>query len=81
MAASDPHDPIETVDGSDRPPGMPRWVKVFGLIAAVLILLLVIVAVAGGGNHGPQRHGGGGADDETPSSVTAHTAPAGGHAP
>ena len=36
--------------------GTPRWVKVFGVIAAVAIVLLVILLVFGGG-HGPGRHG------------------------
>jgi hypothetical protein len=34
---------------------MPRWVKVFGIVAAVVILLFVIMLLAGG-NHGPGRH-------------------------
>jgi hypothetical protein len=38
-------------------PGMPRWVKVAGIIAALLILLvLVIILSAVGGSHGPGRH-------------------------
>jgi hypothetical protein len=36
-----------------RPPGAPRWVKVFGIIAAVAILALVILLLSG---HGPGRH-------------------------
>jgi hypothetical protein len=44
--------------GADRgsPPGMPRWVKVSGIILAVLVLLLVIVLLISGGEHGPRRH-------------------------
>ncbi|MBO1511314.1 hypothetical protein [Metabacillus bambusae] len=44
---------------SDRelPPGTPRWVKVFIIIATVLILLFVIIKITGiGGDHGPSRH-------------------------
>jgi hypothetical protein len=44
---------------SDRetPPGTPRWVKIFAIIAIVLILLFVILKLTGiGGNHGPGRH-------------------------
>lgn len=38
-------------------PGMPRWVKVSGIILCLMILLAVIVAVSGiGGPHGPSRH-------------------------
>jgi hypothetical protein len=39
----------------DSPPGTPRWVKVFAIIAVVVVLLVVILLLAGG-NHGPSRH-------------------------
>jgi hypothetical protein len=39
-----------------EPPGAPRWVKVFAIIALIVVLLVVNVMVAGGGNHGPSRH-------------------------
>ena len=48
-------------------PGMPRWVKLSGLVVGVLILLALGLMVIGGhegslGGHGPGRHrvGGGG---------------------
>ena len=53
----------------ESPPGMPRWLKVSGLIAGVLVLLVVGLMFIGGheggpgpGGHGPGRHtaGGGG---------------------
>ena len=56
-------DPGEAADlAADRgsPPGMPRWVKVSGIIVAVLVLLLLIVLLLAGG-HGPRRHLSGGA--------------------
>ena len=31
---------------------MPRWVKVFGLIALALVALFLVVHLAGGGMHG-----------------------------
>ena len=38
----------------DRPvPGMPRWVKAFGLLAVVLLLLVVILHLTG---LGPGDH-------------------------
>jgi len=37
-------------------PGVPRWVKVSGIIAAVLALLVVAVMLLVGGEHGPGRH-------------------------
>ena len=41
----------------DRPPSIPRWVKVSGIIVIALILLFVIMKLTGiGGNHGPGRH-------------------------
>lgn len=38
------------------PPGTPRWVKVFGIIALALVLLFIVLQSIGGGNHGPGRH-------------------------
>jgi hypothetical protein len=35
---------------------VPRWVKLFALIALVLVLLVAAVMVAVGGEHGPGRH-------------------------
>jgi hypothetical protein len=38
-------------------PGIPRWVKVCGIIGIVLVLLIAIVMFTGvGGEHGPWRH-------------------------
>lgn len=42
--------------------GLPRWVKLFLITAAVLAAVLVALMLAGGGQHGPGRH----------SSSTAH---------
>jgi hypothetical protein len=33
---------------ADRPPGTPRWVKVFGIIVIVVVLLFVAMLVIGG---------------------------------
>lgn len=38
-----------------RAPKMPRWVKVFVVIALVLVAFLV-VGLLSGGEHGPGRH-------------------------
>jgi hypothetical protein len=51
---ADPPRPPDT-----QPHTTPRWVKVFGIIAAAVILLLAIVLVTRGGEHGPSRHTGG----------------------
>ena len=57
---SDPprHTNAETGHDTDRgaPPGVPRWVKVSGIIVAILVLALVAVMLIGG-DHGPGRHG------------------------
>ena len=56
-----------------EPHTTPRWVKMFGIIAAVVILLFVIVLVTRGpGGHGPSRHTGGLGGHPLPASVTAH---------
>ena len=36
------------------PPGVPRWVKVFGIVAALVVVLVIVMLFAG---HGPSRHG------------------------
>lgn len=46
--------------------GIPRWVKVAGIIVAVLALLVVLVMLVGGGGHGPRRHGSAGAGGQAP---------------
>jgi hypothetical protein len=75
-------DPPRSPDTGDHPDvapdrgsttGTPRWVKVFGIIAAVLVLLVVIMLLTGG-NHGPSRHTGGLSGHPPPSSITDHGA-------
>ena len=36
--------------------GIPRWVKVFVVVAATLLLLMVVAMLITGGEHGPGRH-------------------------
>ncbi|HKQ05645.1 MAG TPA: hypothetical protein VJ464_10970 [Blastocatellia bacterium] len=56
----------QTHTGPDRGSdvGMPRWVKVFGIIAIVVVLLFIILHLTGNslGGHGshtpPIEHGG-----------------------
>jgi uncharacterized cupredoxin-like copper-binding protein len=66
---ADPPRSPDTGADPDRGEGMPRWVKVFGIIIIVLGLLAVVVLLIGGGRHGPGRHLGAGGD----------TAPSSGH--
>jgi len=71
-------DPDDINVGSDgrSATGMPRWVKVFGIVVVALVLLFVVANLTGiGGNHGPGRHGGG--DDQEQDSGTED----GGHDP
>ena len=60
--------------GSDRDEGMPRWVKVSGIIVilAALVLVLVIVVGGGDGGHRPRPHGQG---SEPTRPTLAHAAP------
>ena len=53
--------------------GTPRWVKVFGIVAALVIALIVVLFVIGGPEHGPRRHG-------QPGAGSAHAPPLDGHA-
>ena len=42
---------------SPEPGGIPRWVRVSGIIVVVLALLVgVMLLLGGGGGHGPRRH-------------------------
>ena len=50
MADPIPHSDNDSDTGDT---GMPRWVKVFGLVALVLVLLFVILMLTG---HSPGRH-------------------------
>jgi hypothetical protein len=70
--ARDPGEDAGVAADRGSPPGMPRWVKVSGIIVAVLVLLLVVVLLVSGG-HGPRRHlSSGGASGHAPlASVTA----------
>jgi hypothetical protein len=76
--ARDPGEDAGVAADHGSPPGMPRWVKVSGIIVAVLVLLLVVVLLLSGG-HGPRRHLSGGAGGHAPrSSVTASRTLSGG---
>lgn len=55
--------------------GMPRWVKLFGIVAFLMIVAVVVLMAVGGGDHGPGRHVRGGGNS-TPTS-TGHTPPPG----
>ena len=58
-----------------RPPGLPRWVKVSGVVGIAIIVLLVVLLVTGGpGEHGPGRHTGG--SDDAPAVEGDHRPPA-----
>lgn len=37
-------------------PGVPRWVKAFGIVVAALLLFMLLVLAVTGGQHGPGRH-------------------------
>ena len=69
--AGDPGEAADLAADRGSPPGMPRWVKVSGIIVAVLVLLLVIVLLISGGEHGPRRHLSDGAGGHTPRSSVA----------
>ena len=43
--------------GGGQGPGVPRWVKVIGIVVAALVVLLILAQVTGiAGEHGPGRH-------------------------
>nr|MBA2488983.1 hypothetical protein [Chloroflexota bacterium] len=61
--------------------GLPRCVKVFGIIAVVGALLVIGLMIVGGGSHGPDRHAPpAGAGDSAPSSIRPEDTGGGGPA-
>ena len=54
--------------------GIPRWVKVVGVVVAVLVLLVVVVMLVGGGGHRPRRHGMSTEPRRVTAATTAHGA-------
>lgn len=43
--------------GLGSPTGVPRWVKVIGLLVAALLIAFVVLQLSGvAGEHGPGRH-------------------------
>lgn len=61
MTEPSPYDPTNDTDQDtavefERPPSMPRWVKLLGIVGLISVLLVVIVMVLAGGQHGPGMH-------------------------
>ena len=49
--------PQEPQGGSSRYlADIPRWIKVFVVVAATVLLLMVVAMLITGGQHGPGRH-------------------------
>ena len=42
----------------ERRSGIPRWVKVLGIVVAILALLVAVMILVGDGRHNPLRHAG-----------------------
>jgi hypothetical protein len=74
----DPSTNRDTAVGPDGEPttGMPRWVKVSGIVALVVVALVLILLFTGApGRHGPGRHTGGLAGTPPVASVAAPAVP------
>ncbi|MEH1130754.1 hypothetical protein [Micromonospora sp. CPCC 206061] len=55
--------PADALRRSESAAGMPRWVKVVGIIAIVVAVLVLVMLLTGlGGEHGPGRHSAAGAE-------------------
>ncbi|WP_328967498.1 hypothetical protein [Streptomyces sp. NBC_00239] len=44
-----------TADSRGSGPGMPRWVKICGIVGIAVALLIVVMLLIGG-EHSPSRH-------------------------
>lgn len=53
---TDPIGPTGENDEGRAAPGMPRWVKVFAIVAVLVVVALVVARLAGV-EHGPGLHG------------------------
>jgi hypothetical protein len=80
MAETDPQRPPEPIADRTKAdlstyPGLPRWVKVFGIIVIIVVLLVAIIHITGRrGEPGPGRHIRSGSVIETPSGdIDRHT--------
>lgn len=71
---ADPHHDPGSREGTERDAGVPRWVKVLGIVMAVVALLVVTMLFLGrgGAGHTPRRHGGA-ADNAPPASAMQDT--------
>ena len=59
MDDSADHRPDDAAAEDDDPyagTGIPRWVRVLGIIALVVVVAFIVLMVAGGGEHTPGRH-------------------------
>lgn len=60
MADTPEHSPArhdgDLASGPEQPPGMPRWVKVFGITLTVLLAVMILAMLVSSGQHGPGRH-------------------------
>ena len=55
-------------------PGVPRWVKVIGLVMAVVVALVLLAQLTGvAGDHGPGRHLSRGLGPAEPATVSARS--------
>ena len=58
---------------SRRLAGIPRWVKVFVVVAMVVLLLMVVAMLITGGQHGPGRHLSASSISETTAAIAVAT--------
>lgn len=76
---TDPPPPTNAEKMPAAPPKMPRWVKIFGIVAALIVLVALAALIFGGGQHGPGRHASPQTDTTPPHEGGNHTRPPGHH--
>lgn len=75
MEATDTSPASDAPQDAERPPAMPRWVKLtLVAVGVVLVVVLVKLVLDGGVGHGPGMHGAAPTIDRLVPSASSHVA-------
>jgi hypothetical protein len=57
MTETPPNENTDEVPDRASPPGIPRWLKVSGIVVIVLVVLVIGISFIAGVQHGPGQFG------------------------